>query len=147
MKKQIVVLSLLAALVAVDAGAAAKDDDKPYTEGPVTNVSFIRVKDGKNLDYMNYLKGTWKAYQEGAKKAGLVTEYHVYSAEPRTPNDANVILTVTHPNWAAFDKVAEFDAVTVKVEGSIKAADKSFGDRASIRDVIGSQNVQELILK
>ncbi len=142
MMKHIAVLSL--AFVAAQAVAA---DEKPYTEGPITSVSFIRVKDGKTLDYVNYLKGTWRAEHEAEKKAGLVTEYHVYTVEPRHPGEANMILTVTHPNYATLDKVAEFDAVVAKVEGSLKAADKGFADRGSMREVIGSELIQELILK
>ncbi|HZP13901.1 MAG TPA: hypothetical protein VFB36_15900 [Nevskiaceae bacterium] len=146
MNKQVAALSF--ALVSISGVAqAAGADEKPFTEGPVTSVSFIRVKDGKMMEYMNYLKGTWRAEHEAEKKAGLITEYHIYSVEPRSPSDANVILTVTSPNWATLDKTAEFDAIAVKVEGSLKAADKGYADRGSMRDVLGSEPVQELILK
>jgi hypothetical protein len=142
------VAALSFALVCVTGAAqAAGADEKPYTEGTVTSVSFIRVKDGKMMEYMNYLKGTWKAEHEAEKKAGLVTEYHIYSVEPRHPGEANMILTVTSPNWATLDKTAEFDAVAVKVEGSLKAADKGYADRGTMREVLGSEPVQELILK
>jgi len=142
----LVVLSLaLVSLTAAAAGPAA--DEKPYTEGVVTNVSFIRVKDGKQMDYLNYLKNNWKPENEAMKKAGLVTEYHVYSSEARHPGEANIILTVSYPNWATLDKTAEFDAVTVKQEGSLKQADKGYADRGSIREVLGSETVQELNLK
>ena len=126
---------------------AAVADDKPYKEGPVTDVAFIRVKDGKMLDYMTYLNTTYKAEMEAQKKAGLVTEYHIYEVPPRSPADANLILTTTYPNYGTLDRVADFDAVTAKVEGSLKSADKGFADRGSIRDVLGSELVRELILK
>ena len=117
------------------------------TEGPVTEVSFIRVKDGKMMDYMNYLKGTWRSEHEAEKKAGLITDYHIYGSAPRNPQDANMILTVTYPNYGALDKVSEFEAIASKLEGSLKAADKGYADRGSIREVLGSELVQELILK
>ena len=147
MKKQLVVLSLAFASLAAPAFAAPAADEKPYTEGTVTNVAFIRVKDGKMMDYMNYLKGTWRSEQEAYKKAGLVTEYHVYASESRRPDEANLILTVTYPNWATLDKTADFEAVTIKQEGSLKQADKGYADRGSIREVLGSETIQELILK
>ena len=143
--KHVVAVSLILVLAAGAAQAAG--DEKPYSEGPVTEVSFIRVKDGKMMEYMNYLKGTWRAEHEAEKKAGLVTDFHIYGSSPRNPSDANLILTVTYPNYAALDRTSEFDAVAVKVEGSLKAADKGFGDRGSIRDVLGSELVRELILK
>ena len=147
MKKDLMVLSLAFLSLTGTAVAAPAADEKPYTEGVVTNVSFIRVKDGKNMDYLNYLKNNWKPEQEAMKKAGLVTEYHVYSSESRHPGEANLILTVSYPNWATLDKTAEFDAVTVKQEGSLKQADKGFSDRGAIREVLGSETVQELNLK
>ena len=146
MKTQVVALSFALAFVA-GAAQAAGADEKPYTEGTVTDVASIRVKDGKMMDYMNYLKGTWRAEHEAEKKAGLVTDYHIYAVTPRGPNDPNLYLTVTYPNYAALDKTAEFDAVAVKTEGSLKQADKGFGDRGSIREVLGDQLIQELILK
>jgi len=146
MNKQLAALSF--ALVSVSGVAqAAGADEKPYTEGPVVDVASIRVKDGRMMDYMNYLKGTWRAEHEAEKKAGLVSEYHVYAVTPRSPSDPNLYLTVTYPNYATLDKTAEFDAIAVKTEGSLKAADKGYGDRGAIREVLGDQLIQELILK
>jgi hypothetical protein len=144
--KNIAALSFALACV-TGAAQAAPADEKPFTEGTVTDVSFIKVKDGKMMDYMSYLKGTWRAEHEAEKKAGLVTEYHIYSVTPRNPGEANVILTVSYPNYGALDKTAEFDAIAVKQEGSLKAADKGYADRGSMRDVLGSELVRELILK
>lgn len=127
-------------------GTAAADD-KPYKEGPVTDVASIRVKDGKMLDYMSYLNSTYKVEMEAQKKAGLILDYRIYEVAPRNPGDANLILTTTYPNYGALDRVADFDAVTAKVEGSLKSADKSFADRGSIREVLGSELLRELILK
>jgi hypothetical protein len=146
MLKRIAVLSLLAA-IPVGSAFAAGSDEKPFKEGPVTEVTRIRTADGKFMDYMNYLNGTWRAEHEAEKKAGLILEYHVYTITPRSPDDANLILTVTFPNFAAFDKQAEFEAIAQKVEGSQKEQDKGFADRGSIRKVLGSMLTQELILK
>ena len=145
MLKHVAALSFIAVLSVGIAQAAS--DEKPYKEGPVTSVAFIRIKDGKQMDYMNYLNSTWKQEHEAEKKAGLVTDYHIYEVAPRHPGDANLILTVTYPNYGTLDRVGDFDAVAAKVEGSLKAADKGFADRGSIREVLGSELVRELILK
>ena len=142
MFKYIAALSITLGLVA---GAVA--DEKPYKEGAVTNVAFIRVKDGKLLDYIAYLGGNYKQEMEAFKKAGLVTEYQIYQVAPRHPEDPNLILTVTYPNYAALDHHADYDAITIKIEGSLKQADASYGSRDSVREVLGSELVQELILK
>jgi hypothetical protein len=146
MLKRIAVVSLLAA-IPVGSAVAAGSDDKPFKEGPVTEVTRIRTADGKFMDYMNYLKGTWRDEHEAEKKAGLVLDYRVYTISPRSPDDANLILTVTFPNYAALDRQADFEAIAQKVEGSMKEQDKGFADRGSIRKVLGSALTQELILK
>jgi hypothetical protein len=143
------IITAVSVALALTAGVAqaAGSDEKPFTEGPVTEVSFIRVNDGKMFEYMSYLRNTWKQEHEAEKKAGLILEYHIYAASPRHPQDANLILTVTYPNYAALDRTAEFDAIAAKVEGSLKSAEKGFGDRSSVRQVLGSELVQELLPK
>jgi hypothetical protein len=143
--KQIAVLSFLVASAGLAGFAAA--DDKPYKEGAVTDVAFIRVKDGKLNDYLAYLNGPYRQEQEAQLKAGIITAYHIYEVPPRRPEDPNLILTITYPNFAALDRTAEIDAISAKVEGSLKAADQGTSDRGSIRQILGSELIQELILK
>jgi hypothetical protein len=138
---------IAALTVSLGLAAGAVADDKPYKEGPVTDVAWIRVKDGKLFDYISYLNGTYKQEMEAFKKAGLVTDYHVYQVSPRRPEDPNLILTVTYPNYGALDHHAEYDAITTRLEGSLKQADVAYGTRESIRVVLGSELIQELILK
>jgi dihydrofolate reductase len=142
MLKQIAALSLSLAMAA---GAVA--DEKPYKEGPVTSVAWVRVKDGKMYEYINYLKGNYAAQMEAFKKAGLVTGYKIYQVTPRRPEDPNLILTVTYPNYAALDHNADFDAVSIKLNGSLKQAQEGYGSRESIRVILGSELIQELIPK
>jgi hypothetical protein len=142
MLKHIAALSLSLAMAA---GAVA--DEKPYKEGPVTSMAWIRVKDGKMYEYINYLKGNYTQEMEAFKKAGLVTAYKIYQVAPRRPEDPNLILTVTYPNYAALDHNADFDAISVKLEGSLKQAQEGYGSRESIRVVLGSELIQELIPK
>ena len=142
MFKHIAALSLSLAMAA---GAVA--DEKPYKEGPVTSVAWVRVKDGKMYEYINYLKGNYAQQMEAYKKAGLVTAYKIYQVAPRRPEDPNLILTVTYPNYAALDHNADFDAVSIKLNGSLKQAQEGYGSRESIRVILGSELIQELIPK
>ena len=86
MLKYIAALSLSLAMAA---GAVA--DEKPYKEGPVTSVAWVRVKDGKMYEYINYLKGNYTQQMEALTKAGLVTGYKIYQVTPRRPEDPNLI--------------------------------------------------------
>jgi hypothetical protein len=138
--------ALFAALCIVPALALAQES-RPYTYGPVTAVTYVKVKAGHFDEYMQHLGGMYRKQMQAFQKAGLVLDYKVYSAAPRTPADADVILTVVYPNYAALDKTTEFDALSQQVAGTITTQNKAYGDRGAIREVLGGMLTQELILK
>lgn len=122
--------------------------DYPYEEGPVVRVTFIRTVDGKFDEYMKWVATTWKAAQEAAKNAGHITSYEVLTAEPRTPDDPNVLLVTRYKNWAGLDGwIAKGDEIVMQSEGSVAAGIKSQAERASIRRLLGAQTYQVLTLK
>jgi hypothetical protein len=128
--------------------SVALADDHSYTEGPVVNIASIRTEFGKFDDYMNYLDTTWKQSQEAAMKAGYIVGYRVFTVEPRTATDADIYLAITYKNWAALDgALAKGDAITKAVEGSLESANQAAVDRGKMRTVLGSQTMQELLLK
>ena len=126
---------------------ASGEEAKSYTEGQVTELSYIKVKPGKFEDYMKYLSTTYKTVMEANKKAGLITGYAVFSAQPRSPQEPDLILTVDYANMAALDKVDEGEAVAAKVMGTPAAQSKAAIDREAMREVLGSELVRELVLK
>ena len=138
---------LVAVLMMFGLVASAAAEDKAYKEGPVTQISYIKIKPGKFDAYMKFLAGDYKKLMEAYIKAGLVTRYGVFSTRAKNPNEADLILTVTSPNYAALDKVDERDAIAAKMVGSSDAQAKATIDRGAMRDIIGSELVQELILK
>jgi hypothetical protein len=126
----------------------AMADGTNYSDGTVVNVAAIRTVDGHFDEYMKWLATTWKQQEEASKKAGLIVSYHVYTVEPRGPNDPDVYLVTEFKNWAAFDGLGtKLDAVSSKVEGSLEKADQAQVTRAKIRTVLGSQTMQEAVLK
>jgi hypothetical protein len=123
-------------------------DGRDWNDGPVQNVSFIRTVDGHFDDYMHWLATTYKKQQEAAKAAGLITRWEVLVAQPHNPQDPDIILITEYKNWAAFDHLGgKLDQISVQVEGSVDAANKSEVDRAKIRTILGSDNVQVAVLK
>ena len=118
-------------------------DGRDFNDGPVQNVTFIRTVDGHFDDYMHWLATAYKKQQEAAKAAGLITRYEVLVGQPHNAQDADIILITEYKNWAALDHLgSKFDQISAKVEGSVDAANKSAADRAKIRTVLGSDNVQ-----
>jgi hypothetical protein len=129
-------------------GSVAMANGKDYNDGPVVNVSAIRTIDGHFDDYMHWLATAWKKQEEAAKKAGLIVDYHVYTAEPRSASDPDIYLVVTYKNWAALDGIgAKLDAVSEQLEGSLEKASQAEAARGKIRTILGSETIQEAALK
>ena len=130
------------------AWATWADEARPYTEGPVINVAFIRTKAGMFDEYLKFVGGVYKRNMEEYKKAGLILDFAVYQAFPHNPHEADVILTTTFKNWAAFDGLQDkMDPIDAKVYGSVDASNKGAVDRDKIREILGSQTIQKLQLK
>jgi len=139
---------LVAALAIGYAASAWAQGDHAYTEGQVTTISYVKVKPGMFDTYMRYLQGPYKQLMEEQKKAGLIVGYGVYQATARSPRDADLYLTVVYKNYAALDGLTErSDALVKKVFGSLEKSDTASIDREKMREVLGSEVVQELLLK
>jgi hypothetical protein len=149
MKRTIESFCIAGALLALTALIpVAYADGRDYNDGPVVNVAAIRTVSGHFDDYMHWLATTYKKQQEAQKKAGLITSYRIIVVEPRGPNDPDIYLVTEYKNWAAFDGLGrKLDAISAQVEGSVDQAAHSQADRAKIRTVLGSQTMQEALLK
>ncbi|MGB6605473.1 MAG: hypothetical protein WBE65_14405 [Steroidobacteraceae bacterium] len=123
-------------------------DGRDWNDGPVINVAAIRTVDGHFDDYMHWLRTVYKAQQDAAKKAGLITGYRVIVVEARGANDPDIYLVTEFKDWAALDHLGgRFEKVLAETEGSVDAANKSELDRSKIRTVLGSRTEQEALLK
>jgi len=71
-----------------------------YNEGPVTQVTYLKIEYGHFDEYVDWLNSTWKPLNEAKKKAGVIIDYRVYTASPRKPEEPNVIFMITYPNMA-----------------------------------------------
>lgn len=127
---------------------AAIADDHAYTEGPVINVSYIRTEPGKFEEYLKFLSTTYKTLMEEQKKAGVILDYGVYAANPRTPQEPDLILTVTYKNMAALDDLdAKVDPLVKKIYSSLDKADAASAERGKLRTQLGGEQLRELKLK
>jgi L-rhamnose mutarotase len=142
------ILLLLAAILTISASVTRADDDHAYTEGHVVIVNFIRTQPGMFEEYMRYLRSTYKHIMDEYKKQGIIIDYSVYQARPRDSQDADLILTLTYKNMAAFDDLqARTDAVAKQAFGSLDKSASASADRGKLRIEVGSQMVRQLILK
>ena len=135
------------AVLAVAGIAGAQE--RPYTDGPVTIVTSVKIMDGQYENYMNFLANTWRRTMEASKEAGIVQEYHVFNASPRRPEDADLYLVETYSNMAAFDGMNErMDPIMAKVTKMDAAQrDEASGKRTVMRTILGSEMLREVVFK
>ena len=140
--------SLLCLLLAVvDVPASAQE--RPYTDGPVVVVSAVKIVDGQFENYMAFLNGTWRPMMQASKDAGIVSDFHVYSAQAHNPNEADLYLVTSYPNMAALDDIdAKTDPIMAKVtKMNYKQADEASGKRTVMRTLLGAEMLRELVFK
>jgi hypothetical protein len=137
--------ALLVSYLAIGVAGAA---DRPYSEGTVQNVASIRTEPGMFDAYVAWLAGPWKQMMEAQKAAGLIVDYAVYSAAPRSPQDADIYLVTVYKNMAALDDLdAKSDPLMDKLQGSLAEQNKAYIERGKMRTVLGSQLIREAVLK
>src|SRR5580658_8450204 len=147
MIKTIIILSMCLAASSLSLNARAQDE-RQYADGPVTEVDYIHVEYGHFDEYIDWLNSTWKPTMEATKKAGLIIDYKVFSATPKSPHQPNIFLMITFKNAAAaLDKGVELEAVAKRVICSTECQNKARVGRNEYRKVLGIEYIRELILK
>ena len=136
-------------LLSLDARAEVQ---RGYTDGPITEVDYIAVEYGHFDEYIAWVTSTWVPTMEAAKKAGLIIDYKVFRASPKSPDQPNVYLEITYKNMAAYagdigDKADDFEAVTEKVICNSACQNQARVHRNAFRKVLGTELVRELVFK
>ena len=146
-KRNLVVGSLLAGLLIVGVSVYAQVN-RPYRNGSVWNIAFIRMKPGMDTAYLNYVAGAWKAEQEAQKKDGNILSYKVLSVEGHTPGEWNLMLMTEYKNLASMEASEDkAEAVAQKVVGNDEKQMQGYKERAEIREVMGNRLAREIILE
>jgi hypothetical protein len=112
--------------------SAAVAQSRPYTEGNVLSVSYLRIKPGMFDKYMQYLDTDYKTLLEAQKKQGLVLDYGVYTSPQQALNGLR-------------DKVQPLVKTTLNKTPE-QSAQESI-ERGAMRDAVGSRLLRQLILK
>jgi hypothetical protein len=126
--------------------APLEAQQRPYTEGPVVEVTNIRTKPGQYDNYLNYIFGDYARLMEAQKAEGMILSWGVYTLAPRTPDEPDLVLTVVYPNMAAldgFDDRSEPIVARVMNRNRSQAATAS-EQRESVRTILGSTLLRNL---
>jgi hypothetical protein len=132
----------------MSSNARARDvDERQYTEGPVTLVEYIQVEYGHFEEYIDWLNSIFKPTMEATKEAGIIIDYKIFRAIPKSPDEPNIVRMITYKNMAALDKGVEEEDVAKKVIGSTEVQNNARVVRNDYRKLLGSELIRELILK
>ena len=120
-----------------------------YTEGPVWRVTLISVKPNQMDAYLTSLRQGTKPLLDEEKKEGLIMDYKVFLHETSSgPKDWDVLVAVEYKNHAALDGLtAKTEAVRDKVMGGKQQAQQLGEKRQEMREIIGSELMQEISLR
>jgi len=144
-KLQIVALTALSLIMA---SLCSAQSDAPYTEGPVWNITMIKVKPGMGDEYLKSLAKTLKLSLEEGKKQNLIVDYKILLGNAATPQDFDVLVMVESKNMAALDNGREkFDPIARKTVGTTDQQQAIQVKRLDIREIIGTKLMREITLK
>lgn len=147
--KRFYLITMLLCLCAV--GAQAQVPDRPFTSGPVWRITYYKIKPGKGMEYIKFLREHSKPMQDEQKKQGLILDFKYFS-QPSTngANDWDVAYAVSFKTFAEaldFDeeRSKKFGDISLKHYGTAEARTKANEQRDQMRDVLSSHLLREEI--
>ena len=122
--------------------------NRPYRNGSVWTISFIKMKPGMDTAYLNYIAGDWKREQEALKKDGQILSYKVITTEAHGSNDWNIMLMSEYKDLATLEaNQTKADNLAQTVIGNDEKQMQGYRDRLQIREVLDTRLAREIILE
>jgi len=122
--------------------------NRPYRNGSVWDVGFIRMKPGMETAYLNYVATDWKRNQEELKKDGQILSYKVLQTESHGATDWNLMLLTEYKDMATKEaNEAKEDALYQRVIGNDDKQRQGYRERLEIREVMGNRLAREVVLE
>jgi hypothetical protein len=146
--KKVKTLFVSAAMIFATLATPAIAQEVSYKPGSVWEASRIDVLPGQFQNYMDYLATTWKKNQELAKAEGIVLEYHVLAVNNARQGEPDLVLIIEYKDYQT---TAQQEAFSKKVNAAMAMDNRqqaaANGERGKMRELMGSIEYQELILK
>lgn len=122
--------------------------NRPYRNGSVWSVAFIRMKPGMETAYLDYIATDWKREQEELKKDRQSLSYKVLRTEGHNPADFNLMLMTEYKDMATMEaNVAKEEALLHRVVGNDEKQRQGYRERLEIREVLAERLAREIILE
>jgi hypothetical protein len=121
---------------------------RPYRNGSVWTLAFIRMKPGMESAYLDYIATDWKKSQEESKKAGLILSYKVMTTESHNAGDFNIILMTEYKDLTTMEANEDkADALAQRVVGNDDKQRQGYRERLEIREVLADRLAREIVLE
>jgi len=141
------IAGVILTLVVLLAGFSVYAQMRPYRNGSVWSIAFIRMKPGMESAYLTYLAGDWKKEQEALKSAGIVVSYKVLSTEGHSAGDWNLLLMTEYKDLASMEASEQkAEAIALKLVGGDEKGRQGYKDREQIREIMGDRLAREVVL-
>jgi len=148
MKHNRIAICLLTVLVLTFSVFVYGQVNRPYRNGSVWNVAFIRMKPGMDTAYLNYIATEWKRNQEAMKKDGLIVSYKVLTTEAHGAADFNIMLMTEYKDLATMEaNENKADNLAQQVIGNDQKQIQGYKDRLEIREVMQDRLAREIVLE
>lgn len=126
----------------------AQDAKRVYDQGPIGDVTHVKVEPGQLNAYMENLNGLWRRSMDDAKRWGEVLDYRVYTNMAAGKDEPDLLLVTTYRNAAVMDtSLDELDRRTAAMQSSITKANQATIARGKLRTILGNDLYRELTFK
>ncbi|MGE0130730.1 MAG: hypothetical protein AB7U82_21845 [Blastocatellales bacterium] len=147
MKLNRILVGSLSALVLTLSIVVFAQVNRPYRNGTVWNIGFVRMKPGMETAYLTYVAGDWKREQEALKKDGQILSYKILQTEAHGSGDWNLMLMTEYKDLATYERNLEkADALLQKVIGDDEKQRQGYRERLNIREVLAERLAREIVL-
>lgn len=148
MKRNRILIGSLVVLMLTLSVVVFAQVNRPYHNGSVWNVAFIRIKPGMDTAYLNYIATEWKKQQDALKKDGLILSYKVLTTEAHGAGDFNIMLMTEYKNLATMEANEDkADNLAQQVIGNDQKQMQGYKDRLEIREVLQDRLAREIVLE
>jgi hypothetical protein len=137
---------LIVALV-IAAAAVHAQVSRPWRNGSVWDIGFVRIKPGMEASYFRYLASDWKRQQDAAKQEGLILSYRLILTEPHDANDWNMMLMTEYKDLASMEAAQDKTAALFERLMGEQKIRAGYKERMEIREVLGNRLAREILLE
>jgi hypothetical protein len=147
-RNRMLVSSLIVLILTVSVVVVVAQVNRPFRNGSVWNVSFIRMKPGMENAYLKYVASEWKREQEALKKDGQILSYKVITTEAHGSNDWNIMLMSEYKDLATMEaNETKADNLAQTVVGNDETQMEGYRNRLQIREVLDVRTAREIVLE